>query len=304
MTNLGIALGGGGARGLAHIGILKVLDREKIPIHSITGCSMGAVVGGLYAYFGNALEVERFVDDALKDHKFAHLNLDNLSEDQNDKKDEGFINKFTDFVQDRIAALRAIREVSVIDQEETDRIFSLIPNPKIKSLKLKFSAIATDLLTGEEINFTEGNLREVLRASSAIPGIFPPVKIDGQLLVDGSASESVPVSKVKEFCSDRILAIDVTRNMDSPGALNNAIEIVFRTQDISSHHLSKERLKEADLVISPKVKQYLWSDFKFAKRIIKLGEEEAEKRLPEINKLMNRNYYVLEFEHFLKKFKS
>lgn len=304
MTNLGIALGGGGARGLAHIGVLKVLDREKIPIHSITGCSMGAVVGGLYAYFGNALEVEKFVDDALKNPKFAHLNIDNLSEDQNKKKDEGFINKLTEFVQDRIAALRAIREVSIINQEETDNIFSLIPNPKLKSLKIKFSAIATDLLTGEEINFTKGNLRDVLRASSAIPGVFPPVKIEGKLFVDGSASESVPVSKVKEFCSDRILAVDVTRSINLPGPLDNAIEIVFRTQDISSYHLSKERLKEADLIISPGVKQYQWSDFKFAKKLIKLGEEEAEKLLPEIKKLINRNYYVLEFEHFLKKFKD
>ncbi len=304
MTNLGIALGGGGARGLAHIGVLKVLDREKIPIHSITGCSMGAVVGGLYAYFGNALEVEKFVDDAMKNPKFAHLNIDNLSEDQNRKKDEGFINKLTEFVQDRIAALRAIREVSIINQEETDNIFSLIPNPKIKSLKIKFSAIATDLLTGEEINFTKGNLRDVLRASSAIPGVFPPVKLSGKLLVDGSASESVPVSKVKEFCSDRILAVDVTRSIDLPGPLNNAIEIVFRTQDISSYHLSKERLKEADLIISPGVKQYQWSDFKFAQKLIRLGEEEAEKLLPEIKKLINRNYYVLEFEHFLKKFKN
>jgi len=304
MTNLGIALGGGGARGLAHIGVLKVLDREKIPIHSITGCSMGAVVGGLYAYFGNALEVEKFTFDALKNPKFAHLNLDNLSEYPNSDKDESFFNKVTDFVRDRIAVLRAIREISVINQEETEKIFSLIPNPKIKDLKIKFSAIATDLLTGEEINFTEGNLRDVLKASSAIPGVFPPVKLSGKLLVDGSASESVPVSKVKEFCSDRILAVDVTRNINSPVRLDKAIEIVFRTQDISSYHLSKERLKEADLIISPDVKQYQWSDFKFAKKLIKRGEDEAEKLLPEIKKLINRNYYVLEFEHFLKKFKN
>lgn len=302
MSKLGLALGGGGARGLAHVGVLKVLEREKIKIHSIAGCSMGAVIGGLYCYFGNAEKLESFVYDTLTSPAIKHLDLEQYSEN-NKKKNTSIFEKLVDYVEERVVAIKATNDFSIIGKEETNEIFDLIPDVEIKDLTVKFSAIATDLVSGEEVNFTEGNLRLILKASSAIPGIFPPVKIGEMFLVDGGASESVPVGKVKEIGADRIIAIDVTRNLRDSFRVNNAVEVVYRSADIATFHLSLERLGEADLIIRPNVGKLSWSKFDDIKNIIKMGEIETEKMLPEINKLIDRNYYLLEFGHFLKKFK-
>ncbi len=302
MSKLGIALGGGGARGLAHIGVLKVLERENIPIYAITGCSMGSVVGGLYAYLQNAQDVEDYIFDILSNPVVKELDLENLSE--NKKEDDGLVEKITEFIQNRVAALRAINDLSIISKETTKKIFSLLPDTKIEKLPIKFSAISTNLMNGEEVNFTSGNFRRVIMASSAIPGIFPPVKIGSALYIDGNAAESVPVGKVKELGADRVIAVDVTRDITITSPLNNAIEVVFRAQDISTYHLSNERLKGADLILKPDVKTLSWADFNYAKNIIKAGENETEKMLPKIRELIDKNYYLLEFEHFIDKFKS
>ncbi len=302
MSKLGIALGGGGARGLAHIGVLKVLERENIPIYAITGCSMGSVVGGLYAYLQNAQDVEDYIFDILSNPVVKELDLENLSE--NKKEDDGLVEKITEFIQNRVAALRAINDLSIISKETTKKIFSLLPDTKIEKLPIKFSAISTNLMNGEEVNFTSGNFRRVIMASSAIPGIFPPVKIGSALYIDGNAAESVPVGKVKELGADRVIAVDVTRDITITSPLNNAIEVVFRAQDISTYHLSNERLKGADLILKPDVKTLSWADFNYAKDIIKAGENETEKMLPKIRELIDKNYYLLEFEHFIDKFKS
>ncbi len=302
MSKLGIALGGGGARGLAHIGVLKVLERENIPIHAITGCSMGSVVGGLYAYLQNAQDVENYIFDILSNPVVKELDFENLSE--NKKNEDGLVDKITEFIQNRVAALRAINDISIISEETTKKIFSLLPNPKIENLPIKFSAISTNLINGEEVNFTKGNLRKVIMASSAIPGIFPPVKIGSSLFIDGNTAESVPVGKVRELGADRVIAVDVTRDIKIASPINNAIEVVFRAQDISTFHLSNERLKSADLILKPNVKSLSWADFAYAKKIIKAGEKETEKMLPKIKELIDKNYYLLEFEHFLSKFKD
>ncbi len=302
MSKLGIALGGGGARGLAHIGVLKVLEKENIPIHAITGCSMGSVIGGLYAYLQNAQDVEDYIFDILSNPVVKELDLENLSE--NKKNEDGIVDKITEFIQNRVAALRAINDISIIGEETTNKIFSLLPDAKIENLPIKFSAISTNLYSGEEVNFTKGSLRKILMASSAIPGIFPPVKIGSSLFIDGNAAESVPVGKVRELGADRVIAVDVTRDIKISSPLNNAIEVVFRAQDISTYHLSNERLKGADLILKPEVKSLSWADFGYAKRIIDAGEIEAEKMLPKIKELIDKNYYLLEFEHFLDKFKD
>ncbi len=300
MAGIGLALGGGGARGLAHIGVLKVLEQEEIKITNITGCSMGAIIGGLYAYYGTAADVEEHVFKSLQEPKFQDLQLDDLKRDQ-DTSDKGFLEEFWDYLGFRFQVLKSLQNISFFDDETTTNLYSGLPEARIENLKIKFSAIATDLLSGEEINFTKGNLREVLRASSAIPGIFPPVQIDDYYLVDGSASESVPVGRVKEIGADRVLAVDVMhclRRIDKPV---NSIDVLSRSGDIASFHLSKARLKDADLVIRPKVRKLTWADFDKIEKIIRKGEDAVRNNIEEIRKLANRNSYLLEFEQYIKK---
>ncbi len=303
MTKLGLALGGGGARGLAHIGVLKSLEKEGIKIYAITGCSMGAIVGGLYAYYGNGKDVQRHMLKILQNPKLKDLQLGDLLENSSDSN-KNIIDEIIQYVGLRITAFKSLQNISFFSQEITDEIYLGIPDVKIEDLKIKFSAIATDLISGEEINFTRGSLRDAIRASSAIPGFFPPVQINDFYLVDGSASESVPVSKVREIGADRVLAVDVTHTLKRIDKPVNVVDVLNRAEDITSYHLSKERLKSADLVIRPKVRKLSWADFRKVEKIISKGEEAVNNKTEEIRKLVNRNSYLLEIEKYIKKLSS
>ena len=302
MSKFGLALGGGGARGLAHIGVLKVLDEENIKIKSITGCSMGALIGGMYAYYGNAKSVEDFIHKAIKHPKFVELGINKLNE--SNKEDKSYFEQFFDYIGTRVQAVKALNRLSYFDEELTDEIYEIIPDIPIENLKIKFSAIATDLLSGEEINFTKGSLRQVIKASSAIPGIFPPVKLDNYYLIDGSASESVPAGRVREIGADRVLGVDVTRCIKTIEQPKNVFDILYRAEDITSFHLSVLRLREADLVIRPQVRHLTWADFDKIEEIISAGKITAMENINEIKKLIHRNSYLLEIEHYIKKIKG
>ena len=301
MKKFGLALGGGGARGLAHIGVLKVLEQNKIKIHSVTGCSMGAIVGGLYAYYGNSKRVEDFILEIINHPKFIELGIEKLSE-KNNKPNKNYFEQFYDYIGKRVQALKALNRLSYFDEQITNEMYKVIPDVPIENFKIKFSAIATDLLSGEEINFTAGSLRKVIQASSAIPGIFPPVKYQNYFLIDGSASESVPAAKVRDLGADRVLAVDVTREIKIIEEPQNVFEILYRAEDISSYHLSMVRLREADLVIRPKVRHLSWADFDMTSEIIAAGEQAALANLDEIKKLAKRNSFILEIDRFIRKF--
>lgn len=299
MSKFGLALGGGGARGLAHIGVLKVLEQNGIEIHSITGCSMGAIIGGLYSFYGNTKQVEDFVFEVINHPKFLELGIDKL--DEKNILNKNYFVQFFDYVGTKVQALRTLNRLSYFDEQLTEEMYTVIPDVPIEKFKIKFSAITTDLISGEEINFTEGSLRRIIKASSAIPGIFPPVRYKGYLLIDGSASESVPASKVREIGADRVLAIDVTRELKIIEEPSNVFEILYRAEDISSYHLSMVRLKEANLVISPNVKNLNWADFDEAEKIIAAGEMVAKENLDNILNLYRKNSYFVKLEHKLKK---
>jgi NTE family protein len=302
MSKFGLALGGGGARGLAHIGVIKVLEKNGIKIHSITGCSMGSIIGGLYSYFGNIKNVEDFIFSVIRNPEFLELGINNLSE--NSKPDKNYFEQFFDFIGKRVQALRALNRLSYFDSQLTDQMFAVIPDVPVENFQIRFSAIATDLILGKEINFKSGSLRKIIQASSAIPGIFPPVRYQNYYLIDGSASESVPAGKVRDLGADRVLAVDVSREIEIVDEPKNVFEILYRAEDISSYHLSMLRLKEANLVISPDVKKLSWADFDVAEKIIEAGEKAANDNLKEILNLYKRNSYLLKLEHKFKKIKS
>ncbi|MEJ5305775.1 MAG: patatin-like phospholipase family protein [Ignavibacteria bacterium] len=302
MNKLALALGGGGARGLAHIGVLKVFEEQKIKIEAISGCSMGAIVGGLYAYFGNAKAVEEFVFDTISSEKYKELGIDKLS----NRKESNFryLEQFFDFIGTSIQILKAINRNSYFDEELTEEVFDFIPDVDIETLKIKFFAVATDLISGQEIVFSNGSLRKALKASAAIPGIFPPVKYRGYYLVDGSVTDLVPVTILKNSGYEKILAIDVVKSLENPEPPKNIIEVLYRVESISSYQLSALQLKDADFLIYPDVREYDWSDFRFANEIIKQGEIAAKSNLYEIKKLYNANIFFFRLRKLLDRIKN
>lgn len=291
MSNLGVALGGGGARGLAHVGVLKVLDLEGIKIDEIAGCSMGAVVGGLYAYFGNAEEVEVFVLDVLSSEKYKNLGIDKLSKKKRGGEDN-YLEQFFDFIGASIQLIKALKHDSYFDDKLVDEIFSFIPDVPIENLKIKFSAVATDLFSGEEVILSNGSLLQAVKASSAIPGIFPPVQINNHLFVDGSISDLVPVRVLEKNGVKKILAVNVIKKIVNPNPPKNILEVLYRSTSISTFSLTRELIKNADLIIEPYVGEYDWADFDYAKEIILAGENAALIHLDEIKKLYKKNNWL------------
>ncbi len=303
MAKLGLALGGGGARGLAHIGVLKVLEENKINVSAISGCSMGAVIGALYAHYKDAKEVEKIILDLIENTDFKKLGFD-LWQDKKTNGEFNLLDNFSDYLKVRYQLFKSLNRLSYFEEDISEKLFSFLPDITLKELKIKYSAIATDLISGKEVNFTSGSLRKVVRASSAIPAIFPPVKIENKLLVDGAASESVPVNSVRTLGADRVLSVDVTRSLHSQKKPENIFDLLYRVEDITSYHLSKIRLENSDLTIHPSVKNLDWSEFVNARSIINEGERAARENLSEIKTLVDKNYYLLEMEHFVKKLKG
>lgn len=303
MKNFAVALGGGGARGLAHIGLLKILDQHKIKIDAISGCSMGAIVGGLYAYFGNAEAVEDFVIKTTQSEKYLELGIEKIKK----RSEDGGINyfeQFFDFIGTSIQFIKSINRYSFFDEERTNDIFDFIPDVPIESLKVKFFVVASDLISGQEIIFSEGSLRKTLKASAAIPGFFPPVSYKNYLLVDGSVTDLVPVKVLKDYGYEKTLAVDVVKSLENPTPPKNILEILYRVESISSYHLSNYQLKYADLLIYPEVREFNWSDFNYAKEIILEGERAALENLEKISKLYHTNKYFLRLKKLFKAVKS
>lgn len=290
-SQLGLALGGGGARGLAHIGVLKVLEREQIPIGMIVGSSIGAVVGGMYGKLKSAAAVEAFSLEMVESPLLRKIGLDFFDE-TGMKKPEGRLDDILTFLKMRFSLLRILNKPSFFDRDVVNELYRDFDDADIEALMPEFAAVATDLISGEEIVITRGNLKQALMASSAIPGIFPPVERNGQLLVDGGASDTVPVHVLRDRSKNPVLAVDVSRNIRIVGSLSNALYIIYRADEITSYLLTQKRLAEADLIIRPPVQQFSWADFKHAQQLIRLGEEATQQMLPQILTLQKKKHKI------------
>ena len=249
---IGLALGSGGARGLAHIGVIKVLEEEGIPIHMIAGSSMGALVGTFYAA-GHNVEYLIKISQAFRRKYFLDFTLPKL----------GLIsgNKIKEFI----------------------RIFT--HNKNIEDLKLPVAIIATDVHTGEKVVFRKGPIAERLRASISIPGIFVPETVEGRMLFDGGVSDRVPVSVVREMGADIVIAVDVA-GLKTNATISTIYDVIFQSIDIMQKELVTSRELQADVMIRPDVEMYNAYSFAQASEIIEKGEVEARKALDRIRKVI------------------
>lgn len=282
-----MALGGGGARGLAHIGVLKVLQRENIPISCIVGCSIGAMIGAAFSLFQDAQKIEALAFEWIESRLFEEMGIEIFAEQDKDDKNHR-LDDFITYMKIRFSFLKALNNPAIFERETIEPFFNIFNGVHIEKLPVRFAAIATDLISGEEVVLKKGDLKTALMASSAIPGIFPPVALGKRLLVDGATSDSVPVHVIRQRGAKKVIAVDVTKCIRKIGPLSNALYILYRSDEIATYHLTQERLEGADLIIRPAVRKISWANFKQAKKLIKYGEVAAEKMLPDIFQLVNK----------------
>ncbi len=280
---VGVALGGGGARGLAHIGILEVIRDNGLSIDAVAGTSMGSAVGALYAAEADTRMVEKKLADFINS-KAVGEGAAFFSKKASTRP----FGKMLSMAKQFFIMNRAVIGPSIISAEQIKAIFNGLSLPEtFDDLKIPFCSVATDIGKGDEKVFSRGNLKKAVLASSSIPGIFPPVKIDGSYYLDGGTVNSVPVSPLKPCC-DFIIACDVRPVRRMISEFDRGLAILSRADAISSHKLSDLQITQADFIIKPDVRNIHWADFKKMGYCIEEGRATAKKCLKELKKAVLR----------------
>jgi len=259
---IGLALGSGGLRGLAHIGVIKVLLENKIPIDFISGSSAGSLVGSYFSVFGEVDSLEKYI-------------LENSSE---------FLPMLFDF------SLSG----GFVSGKKIDLFLEKILNGSdFSQTKIPFYVIATDLISGEPVYYSTGRISPAVRGSMSVPLVFKPVSYQDKLLVDGGLSEPVPVEILKKIGADKVIAINLYHKNEFDKKEFTISNVALRTTIIALHNLAKTSVRNADLVLNPDVsicvrdiKLTNYFNIENIKKIIAIGEEEARSHLSEIKKLL------------------
>ncbi|HNU74138.1 MAG: NTE family protein RssA [Deltaproteobacteria bacterium ADurb.BinA179] len=281
-----LALGAGGARGLAHIGVIRALNEAGIPIDAIAGVSFGAIIGALYSLYLDIDVVEKKLHEYMDSPLFQETSR-NMSLPQSDRA-LGFFEKIQATVQKGYFFSRALSRQSVVTPETfVLHMKELVGDQDFRDLKIPYRCSSVDLITGHPIIFSEGPLCTALQASCATPGFFPPVSLHGMLLVDGGVAEMMPVFLAKTFRPDYIIGVDVTREIEpiiEEQDLHHSLDVVFRSYDITRDFMNIYIDREADCVIRPDIGSCHWSDFKFFDLYVERGFIAARTKIPEIRK--------------------
>jgi NTE family protein len=248
---IGVALGGGFARGIAHIGVLKVLEQEGIPIRAVAGTSVGALIGAAYC---SGLSIQELEDVAHKVRftTFARWTLSRYGFATND------------------------RMVTFLTRTLKCKTF--------EELRIPLGVTATDFNTGEGVVFHSGSIIDPVRASCAYPGMFLPVEIRGRYLVDGMLSYPVPTRPLREMGADRVLAVHLKGTWANGGPPRHLFDVIGQSFAIAQDAMSSMWKESADLVIEPNVAGFAYDDFKRADDLIHAGEVAMRKALPEVRK--------------------
>jgi len=254
-ARIAVVLGGGGSKGFAHIGVLKVLEAQKIPIHMIVGTSAGSLVGSLYASGKTAFELQGI---AMK------MDADNVID--YDWK---------------------IWKGGLIKGEKLENFINLnIQNTPIEKLKISFYAVATNAATGEEVVFARGNTGMAVHASCSVPGVFQPFKIGNSTYMDGGVVSPVAVDVARRNGADIVIAVDISGgiNTDVPDGI---IDTMRKSLSIMYARIAEYQIKNADIVIRPNMKNIGSTDMNKFNEAIFEGEKAASAKMPEIQKIID-----------------
>jgi len=253
-AKIALVLGAGAAKGFAHIGVLKVLESNKIPIHMIVGTSAGSFVGSLYAYGFNAFELQK-LSFAMERDDIIDLTIPDNGFIKGEKL-EGYINY-------------------------------ILRNTPIEKLRIPFYAVTTDIQRGREVVFGSGNTGTAVRASCSIPGIFIPVNISGRMYVDGGVVSPVAVEAARRLGADVVIAVNISGDVEA-SAPNGIIETILQAINIMYSKLAAIQLLKADIVIKPRVGYIGITDFSKKHEATLEGEKATLEALPKIQEIVNK----------------
>ncbi len=280
---IGLALGGGGARGFSHIGVINVLEQESIDIDLIVGTSAGALIGGAYASGQSLKEIQTKIDAYIRSPEFDASVLKSIGISFSPTKKSSF-QRAQAFLMNRYYFIRAFFKPSILPSEDFKSLINhLLPDIDIRDTRIPFRAIATDLIAGKKVVISKGSLREAVLASCSVPGAVEPVRQKGKLLADGGITSLVPVHAAREAGADVVIAVMVDRDLPQSVSMETASEIIYRASEITSNKLEEAELESADIIIRPQVGDLHWTDFSRSAELIKSGENACRESLEKIN---------------------
>jgi len=285
---VGLALGGGAARGLAHIGVLKELQRREIPIDLIVGTSIGSLVGGAFAILGDATKVEERFGRFVKSRDFRHTEFEFIKDSRRDEP--SLLYSVSDMIKRGIFYSFSMTRNSFISRENfLHNIYSLIEDVKIENCRIPFAAVAADIETGEGVLLSSGSMRHAICASSAIPGLMTPIEVAGRTLIDGGWVSKLPVIEAFRLGADMVIAVDISREIEDTKELKKGLDIMIRANAIRADALRNFHARLADVVIHPRVDHVHWADFVEAITLVAEGERATAARADDIKALLDRS---------------
>ena len=253
-AKVALVLGAGASRGFTHIGAIKILEANRVPIHMIVGTSAGSFVGSLYAYGFSAFQLQS-LSFALEKGDIIDLTV----------PDKGFIK----------------------GEKLESYVNHMVNNTPIEKMRTPFYAVATDIQSGEEVVFASGNTGMAVRASCSIPGIFQPVKIGERDYVDGGLVSPVAVDYAKKMGADLVIAVDISIAANNPPP-QTTIDTIMQSVIIMYSKISQNQLSRADIVIRPKVSHISSTDFSKRHEAVLEGEKAALEAMPQIKAALDK----------------
>ncbi len=251
-----LVLGGGSAKGFAHVGVLRALEKEKIPIHMIIGTSVGSLIGGLYAANPDSFQLE-----------WAAFKIN-----------RGDILDYS-VVSSKMGPVQGLKLEAFVEQ-----------NAKVKTVeatKIPFYPVATDLNTGETVTLEKGSLARAIHASSAIPGIFVPVRFGNRTLVDGGVTNNIACEVARAKGADVIIAVNLQKDVRDTD-INSVLDVIAQSIAIMMHVNSQTKLAHADIVLEPDTRGISMFDFTQKKALMEEGIKAAERAMPKIKALVGK----------------
>lgn len=266
--HVGLALGGGAARGFAHIGVLEVFEEAKIPIDMVAGCSCGAIIGALYAAGISA----RQQHDLIRDLRWNHISTLSLLP-------RGF------------SSLHFSLKGFPLGMLDLDKLISWLQGVmgevnRFEQLRLPFAAVATDIVSDELVIMNDGPIGPAVRASCSVPGVFTPYRRDNRLLVDGGVIANLPVDVVRQMGAEYVIGVDL---LPAPGLHQREPENIVEVSFTSIYALMRANQgysEQADCTITPKIEQFSLMDLTAAEGLIAAGRAAAEEHLPTIQRAL------------------
>lgn len=255
---IALVLGGGAARGFAHVGVIRTLEQEKIPVDLIVGTSVGSLIGAIYASDGSSFDLEWTAFQLQKEDLF----------------DFGVLNAVTGMGFAKGDKLEAW-------------VKGHVKTANIENLRIPFAAVATDLNWGYEVVLDKGSVARAIRASAAIPGVFQPVQHQGKILVDGGVVDNIPIAVAKARGADLVIAVDISANLGNT-SITNLVDVTLQATNIMFARNVEHAKRAADILITPAgIGDVGMLDFTQKKRCMQAGIEATQRAMPEIRRAID-----------------